>query len=170
MHNIAGIVLWFLFIIPLGYSQGEIEKLPPTINTNDFDESSAILSRDGTRLFFTRTASPDFEPTMMDENGQLVTNKDDSFYQQRLSLIYSQIAGRPIKDPVHSEYNQDIWITSIVEDSILGVDHPGYPLNNALTNSLVSTGASPEEFVVLNQFFEDGSMYGGFSRVKISED
>jgi outer membrane protein OmpA-like peptidoglycan-associated protein len=170
MHNIAGIVLWFLFFIPVGFGQGEIEKLPPSINSDEFDESSAILSRDGTRLFFTRTASPDFEPTMMDENGQLVSNKDDSFYQQRLSLIYSQIAGKTIKDPIHSEYNQDIWITSIIEDSIIGVVHPGYPLNNALTNSLVSTGASPDEFVVINQFFEDGSMYGGFSRVNISED
>jgi hypothetical protein len=48
--------------------------------------------------------------------------------------------------------------------------HPGYPLNNALTNSLVSTGTTPDEYVIINQFYEDGSMYAGFSRIRIHED
>ncbi|HUR29990.1 MAG TPA: OmpA family protein, partial [Saprospiraceae bacterium] len=84
--------------------------------------------------------------------------------------IYSQIAGFTIDDPYSSVYNQDIWQIEIEEDSIRKVFHPGFPLNNALPNSLVSTGMTPDEYVVINQFFDDGSMHAGFSRVNIFDD
>ncbi len=170
MHNIPGIFLWMVFAIPVGFSQGQLEKLPPSINTDRYDESSPVISKDGTRLFFTRTASPDFDPSLMDESGQVTSNKDDVQFHQRLSGIYSQISGKTVADPFSSSYNQDIWLATISDDTITTIFHPGYPLNSALTNSLVSTGMNPEEYVVINQFFEDGSMYSGFSRVNISDD
>ncbi|MEP6645761.1 MAG: OmpA family protein [Saprospiraceae bacterium] len=170
MHNIVRVILWIVFVIPVAYGQGELEKLSPSVNTAGYDESSPVLSRDGSRLFFTRTASPDFNPDMVNDEGQLTSNKDDKSYHERLSAIYSQIAGKLITDPVNSVYNQDIWYSNIREDSIYGAFHPGYPLNSALTNSLVSTGMGPEEYVIINQFYEDGSMYAGFSRINIFED
>ncbi len=170
MHNIIRVILWIVLFIPVGYGQGELEKLPPSVNTDAYDESSAVISKDGSRLFFTRTASPDFDPTIMDETGQLTSNKEDEGYHRRLSAIYSQIAGKTIPDPFTSVYNQDIWVASIIDDTITEDFHPGYPLNSALTNSLVSTGMTDEEYVIINQFFEDGSMYAGFSRIKIYDD
>jgi hypothetical protein len=59
MHNF-GIVLWLLFIIPVGYGQ-EIENTP-SINTDSFDESSN-LSKMAPGCFYTYGIS-DFEPTM----------------------------------------------------------------------------------------------------------
>ena len=170
MHSAAWVILFIsLFILPAS-GQGELEKLPPTVNTDNYDESSAVISKSGNRLFFTRTASPDFDPTLVDENGQLTSNKEDTAYLHRLSQVYSEIAGKPILDPSASEYNQDIWIASIVNDTVTNSMHPGYPLNNALTNSLVSTGMTTDDYVIINQFFEDGSMYAGFSRTRIAED
>jgi len=163
-------VTFFILFIISGFSQGQIEKLSSLVNTEDYDESAPILSKDGSTLFFTRTAYPDFEASLMNEEGQLTTNKDDQLFEDRLSEIYSEIAGKPVNDPYNSVFNQDIWIVSIENDSIINPVHPGYPLNNALPNSLVSTGMTPDEYVIINQFFTDGSMNSGFSRVRISED
>jgi len=170
MQRVAWVILMIGLFTPPVIGQGELEKLPPTVNTDAYDESSAVISKNGTRLFFTRTASPDFDPTLMDESGQLTSNKEDPLYLQRLSQVYSEIAGTTILDPSASAYNQDIWIASILNDTVISSFHPGYPLNNALTNSLVSTGMTMDEYVIINQFFEDGSMYAGFSRLKISDD
>ena len=85
-------------------------------------------------------------------------------------MIYSEIAGQRIPDPYSSVYNQDIWIVPLIDEEIGEPVHPGYPLNNALPNSLVSVGMLPDEYVILNQFYEDGGMSAGFSRVHISDD
>ncbi len=159
-----------LFYIPVSYSQWIVEKLPRGVNTDQYDESAPILSKDGKRLFFTRTAYPDFVNVIKGEDDLLITDTNDSRFSERLADIYSEIAGRVITDPVASVFNQDIWMVPISEDSIGVAHHFGYPLNNALPNSLVSTGMLADEFVVINQFYEDGSMYSGFSRVKILED
>ncbi len=170
MHNIIRVFLWIVIVVPLCQGQGELEKLPAPVNTDAYDESSPVLSKDGTRLFFTRTASPDFNTSIISEDGQLTSSQGDEIFHQRLSIIYSQIAGRKISDPSSSVYNQDIWYASILDDTIKSTFHPDYPLNSALTNSLVSTGMKPEEYVIINQFYEDGSMYAGFSRVNIQKD
>jgi outer membrane protein OmpA-like peptidoglycan-associated protein len=170
MHCISFSILVMLTFITVGYSQGEIEKLPSSVNTDLYDESAPVLSKDGTRLFFTRTGYPDFEASLLNPDGQLTSNEDDEVFQKRLSEIYSQIAGTFVPDPYTSVYNQDIWFVYIEDDSIRYAVHPGYPLNNALPNSLVSTGMKADEYVVINQFYEDGSMYAGFSRVNIYED
>src|SRR5688500_324730 len=170
MHNICLSILWVLTSIAVGYGQGEIEKLPSSVNTDLYDESAPILSKDGRTLFFTRTGFPDFEATLLNPGGQLTSAQDDTLFQNRLSEIYSQIAGTPVPDPYTSVYNQDIWLVPIEDDSIRKAIHPEFPLNNALPNSLVSTGMKADEYVVINQFYDDGSMYAGFSRVIIFED
>lgn len=170
MHSISICALVSILFVSMGFGQGEIEKLPPNVNTPDYDESAPVLSKDGTRLFFTRTGFPDFEATLLNPEGQLVTNIDDEGFESRLSKIYSEIAGTLIADPYTSVFNQDIWYVPIENDSI-GVEvHPGFPLNNALPNSLVSTAMMPDEYVVINQFYDDGSMYAGFSRVTIDKE
>lgn len=170
MHSIIRIILLIIITIHIGFSQGEIEKLPPSVNTDNYDESAPVLSKDGSMLFFTRTAYPDFETTLAQNDGNMTARMDDAVFEATLSQIYSEIAGRHVSDPFASVFNQDIWYVNIENDSISNAQHPGYPLNNALPNSLVSTGMKSDEYVVINQFYEDGSMYSGFSRVKILED
>lgn len=164
------LVLANLLISHFCLGQRILEKLPPGVNTDEYDESAPILSKDGKRLFFTRTGHPDFVKIIKGQDDNLITADNDSLFIDHLSDIYSEIAGRTVQNPVTSLFNQDIWVVPIDEDSIGTPFHPGYPLNNALPNSLVSTGMLPDEFVVINQFYDDGSMYSGFSRVKILED
>lgn len=156
--------------ITLLSGQGSSEKLPFGVNTDAYDETTPVLSQSGDKLFFTRTADPAFEPTIMNEMGELTSNKLEETYQDRLSTIFSEIAGKTIDDPVASVFNQDIWFVPIYGEYTGVPVHPGYPLNNALPNSLVSVGTSPDEFVIVNQFYEDGGMSAGFSRVVIQED
>jgi outer membrane protein OmpA-like peptidoglycan-associated protein len=170
MHYVPPVLLGLALSLSLVSAQGDLEKLPAWINSDHYDETTPVLSRKGDKLFFTRTAYPDFDPTIIDEFGQIPYGRQDEQYIGYLSMIYSQIAGEKIPDPVSSAYNQDIWYAPLYGDSIGEVIHPGYPLNNALPNSLVSTGMLPDEYILINQFYKDGSMYEGFSRVYIGPD
>jgi len=163
-----------LFFLLIGISPGvsaqdAIEKLPGTINSPDFDESTPVISGDGARLFFTRTGSPDFDRTLIDENGPVDIGEDSAF-RARLADIYSQLAGMAVSDPYASSFNQDIWVSKLHDDEVLAPIHPGFPLNSALPNSLLGRGMQPDEYIILNQFFEDGSMMHGFSRIRIAPD
>ena len=170
MRTLLACILCFSLTYSFVSAQGDTEKLPPGINSPEYDETTPVLSKSGDKLFFTRTADPDFEPTFTDLYGNSTAATNDSLYKVRLAAVYSQIAGEAISDPFASIYNQDIWFARIDDDTFGKVVHPGYPLNNALPNSLVSVGMEPDEYVIINQFYEDGSMYAGFSRMHIGED
>ncbi len=169
MHNILPVILWLGLATSILSAQGRIEKLPG-INTDAYDETTPVLSQSGDKLFFTRTADPEFESSLFNMNGELTSDKQDTSYQELLSLIYTQIAGKQIDNPSTSVYNQDIWFVSLKDDQVGDLVHPGYPLNNALPNSLVSVGPSPNEYIILNQFSKNGGMNAGFSRVFIEDD
>ena len=169
MHNTSLTIVWIGLCLSTASAQGDVEKLPVTINTTQYDETSPVLSHNNDKLFFTRTADPGFEPTLTGEFSESGINKADEIYQARLAAIYSQISGREITEPYASIYNQDIWYTELQDDRFMEPVHPGYPLNNALPNSLISNGMATNEFVLLNQFYQDGSMYAGFSRVQVDE-
>src|SRR5688572_22813417 len=170
MHCIHPIILCIGLTFSMVSAQGIPEKLPSCINSDAYDETSPVLSRNGDRLFFTRTADPGFEPSLIIEEGQVTSNKHDALYIDRLVSIYSEIAGKAVSDPSASVFNQDIWYAPVSPDSLGEAVHPGYPLNNALPNSLVSIGMVPDEYVILNQFYKDGSMTAGFSRVTIGSE
>ena len=114
MHNRPIIGIALLLLTTIMRAQGDIEKLPPAINTIEYDESSPVLSQDGLKLFFTRTADPDFESAIPDGQGKWVIATKDEQYQNQLSEIYSEIAGTkhygsgeqgsaPDRRPVHAE-------------------------------------------------------------------
>jgi hypothetical protein len=46
MHDVVRILVASLFLVPV-YGQGEVEKLPASVNTEAYDESSPVLSKDG---------------------------------------------------------------------------------------------------------------------------
>ncbi|MBK9104779.1 MAG: OmpA family protein [Saprospiraceae bacterium] len=169
MYYVPPIILCIGLSFSLLSAQGDPEKLPSCVNTDAYDETTPVLSRNGDKLFFTRTADPGFEPSYINQEGAITSNKQDALYLGNLAMIYSQIAGKKITDPSASVYNQDIWFAKITPDSIGGVVHPGYPLNNALPNSLVSVSSLPDEYILVNQFYDDGSMYSGFSKATIDD-
>lgn len=148
-------------------AQEVVEKLPTSINSVAYDESSPVISRDGQSLFFTRTAFPDFDHTLIDEYGPIPGLDDEHAFRTRLADIYSQLAGRDVEDPYTSSFNQDIWYATIGGETISAPLHPGFPLNSALPNSLLGCSERSDEYVVLNQFYADGSMMQGFSRIRI---
>jgi outer membrane protein OmpA-like peptidoglycan-associated protein len=170
MHNRPVIGMVLLLLVASLQAQGDIEKLPSPINTQQYDETSPVLSQDGLKLFFTRTADPDFEATIPNGEGQWTSGQKDEQYQHHLSDIYSEITGIQVSNPYTSKLNQDIWYAPIVGDSVGAPLHPGFPINNALPNSLVSTGMAPDEYVLINEYHRDGSMYSGFSRVHLGDD
>jgi outer membrane protein OmpA-like peptidoglycan-associated protein len=169
MYSILPVIICIGLAFSMASAQCDLEKLPYSVNSDAYDETTPVLSKSGDKLFFTRTADPAFEASMIDEAGQLTVDKDDILYKDRLSMIYSELAGETIADPTSSVFNQDIWYVPLSGDSIGEAVHPGYPINNALPNSLVSVGISKDEYVILNQFFEDGGMSAGFSRVVIGD-
>ena len=148
----------------------KIEKLPSSINTYNADEISPVISMDGKTLFFTRAKSEEFNQTIWidgEDASEAMQYKD---IVRNMAKIYSQIAGYTIFDPVHSEFNQDIWYAESKESIFDHVVHPTKPLNNILPNSICSTTPKPNEYVVINQFSREGGMKRGFSIVTKNED
>jgi outer membrane protein OmpA-like peptidoglycan-associated protein len=150
--------LLLLFIPFLAYSQIYVEKLDDKINSADFDELGPVIN--GNKIFFTKVASPDF----VNENS--VTGKLASSLQN----IFSQIAGKKVDDIAQSDFNQDIWVAELSsEGRTEKITHPNTPLNNVYPNSACSYFPEEDALIVLNQFYDDGSISEGFSKVLIKD-
>ena len=148
-----------------------VEKLPPPINTDDYDEISPVLSRDGRQLFFTRTGSPEFNRALRYGGTDAADSLDAAGYERLLRRVYAQIGERSGAEPWRSRFNQDIWLAELGDaDEVLAIRHPDTPLNNALPNALAAAMPEPGHYVVINQFPREGGMSGGFSHVYEDED
>ncbi len=147
-----------------------LEKLEDRISTKEYDELAPCVSPDGNTLYFTRTASPDFESTLIEDNNDLSKTLSEDAYLKRLQNIYSQIAGKFVHQPVKSVFNQDIWMAQTGKKEFDIILHPSAPLNNALPNSISSISASHNEVILINQFVEKGGMKKGFSKSKRNSD
>ncbi len=144
--------------------------MPYPINTDVYDEICPILSFDEDELYFTRVGSPDFNPTIIENGENIYETKNYEYYQSRLRFIYSQITRKGDIDPVNSTFNQDVWYSHYHEGEIYNLFHPGYPLNNALPNSICSHYGRDGSYLVINQFGEEGGARAGFSVVKKEND
>ena len=146
-----------------------VEKLPASINS-PFDEIMPVLANDGKQLFFTRVGSDDFTPTLYFNGEDLFWKMPYQRYLRSLRKTYEWIGGTQVSDPVHSKFNQDIWVAEI-KDSVIGkVSRLAYPANNALPNALCSATPNPQAFIVINQFFPKGGMQEGFSVLRRRPD
>ncbi len=144
----------------------DIEPLGTHINTPEYDEISPIITNDGKSLYFTRVASPNYNKTLYYNDQNLYESLSDEVYNRKLRQIYSQIAQRTIINPVSSSFNQDIYIASGKEKIFEKIDHPDYPLNSALPNSICSKTTEKDKFIIVNKYSPDGSMEAGFSYIK----
>ena len=170
LRSIFTCIFPFLLNLSLGYAQGfVVEKMPTNINST-YDEISPVPSRDGKTLYFTRVAYPDFNRILLlDSTDQ--SGEKPAAYLNILADAYSQIAGYPVSNPVSTGFNQDVWIADISDSTQAPrISHPGYPLNNALPNSLVAITPDPNAFYIINQFKINGDMERGFSLIRQKQD
>lgn len=167
--NKIGVILLLLHNIVI-HAQYSVEKLGPKINSDQYDEISPVVTRDGRTLYFTRIGAPDFNRTLIQDEKDLSKTLPESQYSDNLKSIYSQIAESKVLDPVSSSINQDIWVAdskSALFDQVL---HPGFPLNSALPNSVCSLSPQDNRIVTINHFAKDGSMFKGFSYMDRKSD
>ena len=152
------------------WAQGQelvVEKLPPYINS-PYNEITPVPSRDGSRLFFTRVAYPEFDPTLIMDSLDILAQYPLEVYRERLSWVFGQLSGKGgyVSDPSTSPFNQDIWIAMADSTGFLPPIHPKHPLNNVLPNSFVTITPDPHAFYVINQFELNGNMKRGFSLIR----
>ncbi len=143
----------------------KVEKMNDRINS-PYDEINPVVSLDGKTIYFTRVGHPAFNKTLqvLDQDYSKVLNYQD--YRKQLQEIYWQLGDSQDQNPVESTFNQDIWIATATSGEFELIEHPNYPLNSALPNSICAVTTDPNTVVILNQFFKDGSMYKGFSFAK----
>lgn len=160
----------FLFACFLTYSSSfilaqeyKLEKLSSEINTKAYDETSPVLSLDGSKLYFTRIGYPLYDKTLVEKGENLSETMNSYTFLRYLKSIFTKLGQKNIKDPIASSFNQDVWIAYFKGNEFETVEHPGFPLNNALPNSICSVTPSNNEVILLNQFIEDGGMKKGFS-------
>ena len=168
-------LLWCAFMACTGVAIAQddimpVEKLGSGINSPMYDEASPVIAHDGKTLYFTRSGSPEFDRTLINNGQDLATTLDESQYKLRLAEIFKEIAAREIVDPYTSSFNQDIWIARTIDQPFDYIEHPPFPVNNALPNSVVSASLDSQTLVVINQFYSDGSMFEGFSSIEIGKD
>ena len=164
------LIILFLLAGHHSYSQHSIKKMPYPINTDVYDEICPILSFNEDELYFTRVGSPDFNRTVIENGENIYETKSYEYYLSRLRFIYSQITKSGDVDPINSSFNQDVWYSHYHEGEIYNLFHPGYPLNNALPNSICSHFGKDGSYLVINQFGEEGGANAGFSVVKKEND
>ena len=165
--NILTLSLSLVLLTNLSAQQAYVvEKLHSKINTSEYDEITPVISIDGQTLNFTRCGSYDFDRTIWIDGKDV--SKELSYRDLLFHLkgIYSEIAGRPVSDPILSDFNQDIWYAETVSEHLDHLVHPPAPLNNALPNSICSLTPEADAYVVVNQFSKEGGMNKGFSTVK----
>lgn len=164
---VFGFILLLCFLVSSFTKEKSLalEMLTEEINTSDFDEIAPCVSPDGQTLYFTRVGYPVFEKTLI-ENGKNVSETHGGVdYEQYLGNIYSILAAQKIQNPFNSAFNQDIWIARSVDSQFDKIEHPAFPLNNALPNSVSTIDPTNENLIVINQFVEEGGMKKGFSKV-----
>lgn len=143
----------------------KLEKLPEFINSI-YDEITPVPGRDGKTLYFTRVGYPEFEQTLLIDSVEQSKTLSPERYLNVLSGIYTDMAGTGVYNPVRSPFNQDVWAVQVDSSSFGELIHPGYPLNNALPNSIVTITPDPNAYYTINQFDTRGNMQRGFSIVR----
>ena len=157
--------LSFSFLLHAQDDLFKIEKLPEFINSA-YDEITPVPSRDGNILYFTRVAYPEFNRYLFLDSVDLYKKYPAEKYDRLLRNIYTELSGKPVKDPAASPFNQDVWIAEGDSANFWLLKHPSEPLNNALPNSIVTITPDPNAFYCLNQFSQKGDMNKGFSLIR----
>ena len=166
MSNISNLLLISLLCLLFTNAHGQyltLQKLSVGINTAGYDEISPVVGEFGNTLFFTRVGYPEFDKTLIENGRDLNSLLPYGNYSVKLADIYNKIGGKASYPPYRSHFNQDIWIASSHNSEFDKVEHPGYPLNNALPNSVSEIAPNGQGIILINQFPKEGGMKKGFS-------
>ena len=74
-----GFILWIVGTQILT-AQYKIEKLGPEINSDQYDEISPVVTRNGRTLYFTRIGTPEFNRTLIQDEVDLSKTLTESEY------------------------------------------------------------------------------------------
>lgn len=159
------IAVWIGFHTTMLVAQ-DVRKLPQPVNTDAYDEIGVVCSKDATQIWFTRAGSPDFVPYLWQDHRNVLAGMSESQVESKLRSVFSSVAGYPVNDPIQSKFNQDI-LCAYKSDDDYTIKHPGYPANSALPNSVVGIDEKTPGLFILNQFYGDGHMLEGISRLKM---
>ena len=168
MRNHLYLIVCLILCFPFHFfaQNIKVEKLPSSINSNDYGEISPLLSADGNTLFFTRIGYPEFNKTLLNNGSDISASLSPKEFDKTLKTIFSKIAGSKIQNVSRSKFNQDIWTANLDHDKIGAIHHPTAPLNNALPNSICSLASEANSYIIINQFSPKGGMKKGFSIIK----
>ncbi len=158
--------LVIIFLLFNNYLVAQIFKVEPlhnAINSDQYDEISPVLSRDGKTLYFTRVGYPIFDRTLKIEGKNIAEALNKDQYRNKLAKIFKEISGEEVVYPAKSAFNQDIWVAKKIFNDFEKISHPSYPLNNALPNSVSALTPNGNELVVINRFSQFGGLQKGFS-------
>lgn len=163
-------VVLFTSIVACAYGQQRspgIHKLPSFINTPLSDEIAPIWTWDGQTMYFTRIKDPKFNKTLLYNNQNLYETLPYGEYAAFISKLFVDLGDQERRDKIYqSPFNQDVFIAELKNGSFDRFVHPQHPLNNALPNSVCAIMPDQKTLVLMNQFYENGSMYKGFSTSK----
>lgn len=167
LYYTKNILTIFIIVTCFGYvlqSQHTLVKYDYPINTESYDEICPILSFNQDKIFITRIGSPDFNRTLVIDSVDVSEILEEKEYTSAIKKVYKQIASHDIQDVISSSFNQEIW-TIVLDENQKPKDmiHPGYPINNALPNSVCSRFDDHGRYIVINQFEETGGLDKGFS-------
>jgi outer membrane protein OmpA-like peptidoglycan-associated protein len=164
----ALIPILFLWGLSPTLSQ-ELIKLPAPLNTEDKDEILPVINKKGDVLMFTRVAAEDYERVLL-VDGKNIFEQDEQLAENLLRDIYTDLGERPNTSPDQSVFNQDIMEAKLSNGNPVSVEHPSYPLNNALPNSVLANIPDHESYIVNNIYYRAGGMDEGISMVKKGAD
>ena len=141
-----------------------IHKLPSFINTPHSDEIAPIWTWDGSTMYFTRIKDPKFNKTLIYNGDDLYKTLPYGEYVTFLSNLYKELGDANASSDIYlSPYNQDVFMAQMKDGAFDRYIHPAHPLNNALPNSVCAIMPDQKTLVLMNQFYQNGSMYKGFS-------
>lgn len=150
--------------------QHSLQRFAYPINTDDYDEICPIMSYEEDYLFFTRVGHPDHIRTLYYDSIDLSQTLSAQEYEDQLRDIFRMISGKPLDKAYTSTFNQDVYFALSNKGIVASVQHPSYPINSALPNSICSTMGTAGDYVIVNQFYADGSLRPGFSAVSFDGD
>ncbi|GAA5219908.1 OmpA family protein [Membranihabitans marinus] len=158
------IILLFFGKLVLGQDlSSKLQKLPGFVNGPNTDEIAPILTWDGNTMYFTRMKDARFNRTLYYNGEDLSKILGFADYLEKIQEVYLSLGDKKHSELYLSPFNQDIFIAKKVDGKFAKLHHPDHPLNNALPNSVCAIMPDQTTLVLLNQFYENGSMYKGFS-------
>lgn len=161
------IIFFFTGLICGKGQQPGLHKLPSIINTPLSDEIGPIWTWDSKTMYFTRIKDPKFDKTLIYNDSDLYTSRSYDQYASFVTDLYVQLGDKVRHDKIYmSPFNQDVFVAELRNGVFDRFVHPKHPLNNALPNSVCAIMPDQKTLVLMNQFYQNGSMYKGFSTSK----